>query len=91
MDLRQPLAGDQTQPQVRGHGPLAGVVGETGGQVEIGLLEDVGGVDAAQKPAVEPEADHLPQPGAVALPERTEGRLVARGGATQEVLRVVRV
>ena len=45
--LREPLAGDQPQPEVGRHGAVAGVVGQPGGQVEIGLLEDVGGVDTA--------------------------------------------
>ena len=91
VDLRQPLAGDQPQPQVGGHGAVAREVGQPGGKVEIGVLKDVGGIDPAREPAVESEADHRAQAGAVASPGRGESGLVARSGATEVTLGVVRV
>ena len=88
--LREPLTGDQSQPQVGGNGAVSRVVGQPGGQVEIGLLEDVGRVDPSLEPAVQPQPDHLPQPRPVTFPERSEGRVFARSGAKQEVFGVIR-
>ena len=57
--------------------------------IEIRLLEHVGGIDPAREPAVEPQADHPPQPIAIAVEERGQGRLVAGQGALEEDLVVV--
>ena len=47
---------------------VADVLGGPAGDVEVGLLEHVGGVDPALQPAVEAQPDHPPQPLAVAVP-----------------------
>ena len=90
MDVGQPLAGDQPEPEVERHGRgVAGVLGEPLADVEIGLLEDVGRIDPAGEPAVEPQADHPPEPLAIAVEERGQRRLVAGQGAAEEKIRVV--
>ena len=85
MQVGQLLAGDQPEPEVERHRrgsraysaqPLA--------DVEVGVLEDVGGIDPAREPAVEPQADHPPQPVAIAVEQRGQGRLVAGQGALEK-------
>jgi hypothetical protein len=44
----------------------------------------------AGEPAVEPQADKPPQTIAVAVEERSQGRLIADQGAPEEKARVVR-
>ena len=73
---------DQPEPEVERHGRgVAGVLGNPLADVEIGLLEHVGRIDPAGEPAVEPQADHPPQPVAIAVEERGQRRLVAGHGA----------
>ena len=52
--------------------------------VEIGLLEDIGRIDPAGEPAVQPQADHPAEPLAMAVEERGQGRLIAGQGAAEE-------
>ena len=90
MDVGQPLAGDQPEPEVERHRRgVAGVVGDPLADVEIRVLEHVGRIDPAREPAVEPQADHPPQPVAIAVEERGEGRLITGQGAAEEKTRVV--
>ena len=65
---------------------VAGVLGDPLADVEIRLLEHVGGIDPAREPAVEPQPDHPAQPIAIAVEERGQGRLVAGQGALEEVV-----
>ena len=71
--------------------PAAGVLGEAAADLQVGLLEHVGGVDPAREPAVEAEADHPPQPLAVAVEQLGQGRLVAGASAGQEVVGLARI
>ena len=64
---------------------IAGVIANSLADVEIRLLEYVGGVDPAREPVVQPQADHPPQPIAIAVEERSQGRLVAGQSAQDEV------
>jgi hypothetical protein len=50
MDPGRPLAGDSAEPEAGGHGPVAAV----GGRGDGGLPQDVGGIEAASLPEVEP-------------------------------------
>ena len=84
MDVGEPLAGDQPQPEVERHRRrVAGVLGEPPADVEIRVLEHVRGVDPAREPAIQPQADHLPQPIARAVEQRGQRRLVALQGAPE--------
>jgi hypothetical protein len=90
MDVGQPLAGDQAEPEVERQGRgIAGVLGDPLADVEIGLLEDVGRIVPAGEPAVQPQADHPAEPLAMAVEERGQRRLIAGQGATEEKIRVV--
>ena len=89
----QPLAGDQAQPEERGQRRVGGVLAGAAEHVELGLLEHVGGVDAALEPAVEPQPDHPPQPVAVAGEELDQGAGLPGAGAAESSsleLKVVR-
>jgi hypothetical protein len=85
MDPGRPLAGDSAELEAGGHRPVAAV----GGRVDGGLLQDVGGIEAASLPEVEPGPADPVEPGAVAPPGRGEREPVASGGAA-EALGVVR-
>ena len=57
-----------------------------GENVELGLLQDVGGVDAPLEPPIEPQADHPPQPVAVPVEKLGQrGRIAGFGTADQVV------
>jgi hypothetical protein len=90
MDVGQPLAGDQPEPEVEGHRRrVPGVLGDPLADDEIRLLEHIGGIDPAREPAVEPQADHPAEPLAMAVEERGQRRLIAGQGAAEEKIRVV--
>ena len=91
MELGQPLADDQPQPQEQRQLRVGQVVGELGDGVHERVLEDVGRVDPALEPAVEPGIDHPPQPGAVPDQRLAGGRSVAcrRSLDQPEVFRLV--
>ena len=78
MLLGEPLAGDQPQPEVGRRRAVAGVVGQPGGQVEIGILEDIRGVDTTLQPAIEPRPDHLSETPSMTFPERSQCRFLSR-------------
>ena len=90
MDVGQPLAGDQPEPQVERHRRrVAGVLGEPPADVEIRVLEHVGRIDPAGEPAIQPQANPPAEPRAMAVEERGQGRLIAGQGAAEEKIRVV--
>jgi hypothetical protein len=84
VDLHQPLDGDQPDPEEDRHRPVAGVVGQPIGRVEVRFLEDIGRVDAPPEPAVEPEPDHLVQLPTIPLPQGPECRTVTGRGGPNE-------
>ena len=82
MDPHQPLSGHQPQPEEKRHLTLGQVVRQLLGDIEIRLLEHVGGVNPPLQPAIEPQPHHLPQPFAVSaeqLGQRRAGRPGRRG------------
>ena len=55
---------------------------EIAGQLEVGLLEDVRGIEAGPQSGVHAELDHAPQPVAIAI-EQFGQRLFVAGAAAQ--------
>jgi hypothetical protein len=60
-------------------------------ELEVGLLEDVGGIDAALGATVEVESDHPPQPLAVADEQLDQRPLVPHLAPAEQVVIVARV
>src|SRR5262249_9044100 len=85
------LSGEGAEPEKEGTLGFLGELAGPAGEVEEGLLEDVGGVEPALEAAVQPQADHPLEPLAVAVPERPEGVLVPGRPLPQQRDRVVRV
>jgi hypothetical protein len=86
VQVDQPLAGQRPQPDVKRHGRRGGVLREAPGHVEVGLLENVRGVEPPGHAVVEAEADHLAQPVAVVREQRPQGRRVPGPGPPQQVV-----
>ncbi len=86
MDSRQPLAGQEPEPEEDRHGLGPRVVPELTRQVEIRLLEHVVRVDPSQELPVQPDAHHLLQ--AIAMPAEEGGqrRGVALAGPADELV-----
>ena len=86
----EPLAGEEPQPEEERHVRLPGVLGQPGGGVDVGLLDDIGGIDPALQAAVEPQRDHPPQ--AVARPHQqgAPGRLVPLCRPPEQASRLAR-
>src|SRR5262249_35935969 len=76
----------QTQPQEEGQARVRTVLGEFAAQGQVGLLDHVGGIDAALQPAVHAQPDHALEPVTVALDQDCEGVLVAVAGGVQQLL-----
>ena len=85
------LAGQEAEPEERGHGRLGQVFPRPAGDLEIGVLEDVGRVDAPLQPPVEAEPDHPPQPLAVPGEQLGQGPLVPAFEAEEQVVIVAHV
>ena len=85
VQVGQLLAGDQPEPEVERHRlRIAGVVRQPLPGLEIGVLEDVVGIDPTREAAVEPEPDQPPQPVALGVEHRGERGLVAAHGTGQK-------
>ena len=70
---RQPPADVQPHPE-QGLELGVGEVGlEVAGQLEVGLLKDVRGIEAGPEPRVHAELDHPPQPIAIGVEQLGEG------------------
>ena len=68
MNPHQSLARHQPQPEEKRHLLATVDIGrKLLRHVEIGVLNHVGRIDATLEPAIEPEANHLPQPFAVSV------------------------
>jgi hypothetical protein len=72
VDLHKSLGGHQADPEEDRHRPVANEIGEAVGEIDEGLLENVGGIDAALDTAVQPQPDHSAQPRIMTLPEGTK-------------------
>ena len=66
MGQLQAMAGELPQPEEEGQRRLAQVVGQPAAGVEVGLLKDVGRIDAALDARVEAQLDHALEARAVA-------------------------
>jgi hypothetical protein len=77
--------------QRKGDPRVGGVLGGAAVDLELGLLQDVGGIDAALEPAIQSEPDHPPQPVAIAGEQLGEGVRVPGAGAAQQVVGRARV
>ena len=80
------LAGQEAEPEERGHVRLGEVFPRPTGDLEIGVLEHVGRVDAPLQPPVEAEPDHPPQPLAVPGEQLGQGPLVPPFEADEQVV-----
>jgi hypothetical protein len=88
---QQGLFGEEAEPEEGRHrGPRDVLAGATG-DLEVGLLEDVGGIDAALGATVEAESDHPPQPLAVAGERLDQRPLVSYLEPAEQVVIVARV
>jgi hypothetical protein len=83
---QQGLFGEEAEPEEWRHRGPRDVLSGAAGDLEVGLLEDVGGVEPAPEAAIEAEADHPPQPLAVAGEELAKGPLVALLEAAEQVI-----
>ena len=82
----QPPADVQPHPE-QGLELGIGTIGiEIAGQLEVGLLEDVRGIEARPQSGVHAELDHAPQPLAIAV-EQLAQRLAVAGAETVEQVR----
>jgi hypothetical protein len=81
VQLQEPIANDQPQPEKQRIVRLAQVFIEPTYYIDISLLDYVGRVDSRLEPAVEAQLDHTPQPGSVLGKNLIQSRLVP--GASQ--------
>src|SRR5262249_53767808 len=85
------LPGQAAEPEEEGDLRGRGEFARPPGEVDEGLLEDVGGVKPALEAAVQAEADHPLEPLPVAVPEVTEVVLIPACRLPKQRDRVVRV
>ena len=83
MQRRQPLAGDEAEPEKWGQPRVGGVLGGAAKDLDLGFLEHVGGVNAALKPAVHSQSNHPPQLVAMAGEQLGQGVRIPDAGAAQ--------
>src|SRR5262249_29717365 len=62
VECHQLLTGEKAQPQEKGHRRVAQILRQARPGLQVGLLKDVGGVDASLQPLVEAQGQHPPQP-----------------------------
>jgi hypothetical protein len=79
---RQPLARDETQPEKRRQARVSGILCGALKDLELGLLEHVGGVNPALKPTIQSEPNHSLQLVAMAGKQLGKRLRVAASGAT---------
>ena len=84
MQLQEPFADDQPQPEKQRVGGLAQVFVQAGDGLDVSFLDDVGCVDPPVEPAVEAQLDHPPQPHPVLGKNLVQGRLVPGTGLFQK-------
>ena len=85
------LAGDQPQPQVERDRGVAQVVGQLERGLQEGLLEHVGGVDAALQPAVQAQRHHAAQALAVLRQDPAPEVLIPGSDLLQQAADLTRV
>jgi hypothetical protein len=88
MGVDQLLCGELPQPEIELHRRLGRIVGQTAGGFDHRFLDDVRGIDPAIEPTVEPQADHVPQPVAVAAEQFGNGPLVAPRRLSEQFVNV---
>jgi hypothetical protein len=87
----QPLAGDQPQPQEDRDRGVRDILTGAPSDVEVGLLQDVGGIDPPLEPPIEPQPHDPPQPIATPGEERDQRSLIATLDALEQVIEVAGV
>src|SRR5262245_30353578 len=83
--------GGFAQPEAEGHGAALEVVVEAAERFHLGLLDDVGCVDARPHPTIKPQLDSLTQFAAVAVEEVVEGVAMAGGDLHEKSLSFGRI
>ena len=73
----QPLTDVQPHPEQRLQFRVGAIGLQVAGELEVGLLEDVRGVEAGTQPRVHAELDHPPQPVAIAIEQLAQRPAVA--------------
>ena len=75
------LGRQEPQPEEQRHRRrLAELLRQGAGDLQVGVLDDVGGTDPPLEPAIQAEHDHPPQPVQVPGQHRASGRTVAPRG-----------
>src|SRR5262245_8564488 len=74
------------EPDVEGHRPALEVIVDPPGRLELGLLDDVGGVHAGAHPGVEPELDDLAEEATVQGQEAVQGLPVSGADLAEQEL-----
>jgi hypothetical protein len=91
VQLQQPLADHQAQPQEQGQFGVAQVLVQALGHLDVGLLDHVRGVEAGLEARVETYLHHAAQPVAVPGEEGLQGRPAAGAGPLDPVHRLGQV
>ena len=92
MQVREPLADDQPQPQERRELRLPQVIVQPPGDIQIRFLDHVRRVEPSPEPPVQAQVDHPAEPVTVPLEQLREGQAIPRSGAPEEsaCFRVIR-
>jgi hypothetical protein len=85
------LPGQGAEPEEERDLGLLGELAGPAGEIEEGLLEDIGGIEPALEAAVQAQADHPLESLPVAVPELPKGVRIPGRGLPQQRDRVVRV
>ena len=91
MQDHQSLGGQEAQPQVGRHRRLGGVLRGPLQDVELGLLEHVGGINPSLEPPVQPHLDHPAQAVAMTVEEFRQLMLIGPHAGTCDLTRPLRV
>ncbi len=84
VQLQQPFANDQPQPQKQRIGGITQILVQPANGFDIGFLDHVGSVDASPQAAAQAQLDHAPQPSPVPGENLIYRRLVAAASALQK-------
>ena len=86
--VHQPLAGQEPEPEEERHRGILEILRQPPGRIEARLLEDVGRVDPALQPPVEPQGDHATQPLAMPAQQLSQSSLIPAHGLLDQPARL---